>query len=225
MLKLSFPAPWPDSSLLGQVAYGVEELPNNGDEVVAQQWAAVVSRSDGRVLSVINDSTYGCDLKAGELRLSLLRSPAHACHPTFSGRPLTQQERLTPRIDQGEHVFRFWLNGGPEKNRLRVVDREASTHNEQPFALSYWPSGDGETPAGGPKLSDRTVQLTAFKRAESGRDLIVRLFEPTGQRRKTTLSLPSWGTRIPVQMSPIELKTLRISLKTGHSTEVSLLED
>jgi alpha-mannosidase len=225
MLKLSFPTPWPESSLLGQVAYGVEELHNDGDEMVAQKWVALVSQKDSNAMSVINDCTYGCDAKGGELRLSLLRSPAHACHPTFSDRPLTQQDRLTPRVDQGEHVFRFWVNGGTEHDRLSTVDREALAHNEKSFALSYWPSGEDEVTPGGPRLSDRVVQLTVFKRAEDGHDLIVRLFEPTGQRRKTTLSVAAWDIKVPVQMSPFELKTLRVNLKTGQSREVSLLED
>ena len=67
--------------------------------------------------------------------------------------------------------------------------------------------------------------MTAFKRAEDGHDLIVRLFEPTGRRRNTTLSVPAWDIEIPVQMDPFELKTLRINLKTGSSREVSLLEE
>ena len=225
MLKLSVPTPWPAGALLGQVAYGVQELPCTGDEVVAQKWVAVVSQKHGRALSVINDSTYGCDLKGGELRLSLLRSPAHAAHPTGAVRPLVQQDRFTPRIDQGEHVFRFWLNGGPEQDRQSAVDREALTHNERPFALSYWPSGDGAIPAGGPRLSDRAVQIMAYKRAEDGDDLIVRLFEPTGRHRKTTLSLPSTGTKARVQMYPFELKTLRVNRKDGHFREVNLLEE
>ena len=225
MLKLSIPTPWADSTLQGQVAYGVAELANNGDEMVAQKWVAAVSRKAGQTLSVINDCTYGCDMKAGDLRISMLRSPAHACHPTFSGRPLTKQDRLTPRVDQGEHIFRFWLNGGAVSDRLRVVDREALTHNEKPFALCYWPSGDDKSPPRGPTLSDRAVQLIALKRAESGGDLIVRLFEPTGQRRKTTLSLPPWGLKISIEMGPFEIKTLRKNLKTGRSTEVNLLEE
>jgi alpha-mannosidase len=225
MLKLSFPTPWSDGTLLGQVAYGVEELPNNGNEVVAQKWVALVSNQNERALSVINDSTYGCDSRNGELRLSLLRAPAYACHPTFSGRPLTQQDRFTPRVDQGEHVFRFWLNGGYAPKRLEAVDREALVHNEKPFALSYWPSGEDELPHRGVTLSDRVVQMTAFKRAEDGNDLIIRLFEPTGQKRKTTLSVSAWGIKVPVQMKPFELKTIRVNLKTGKTREVSLLEE
>jgi alpha-mannosidase len=138
---------------------------------------------------------------------------------------LTKQDRFTPRVDQGEHVFRFWLNAGDAGKRLTAVDREALAHNERPFALSYWPSGDDETPHDGPRLSDGAVQVAALKRAEDGRDLIARFFEPTGKPRKTTLTLPAWGIKTAVQLKPFELKTLRINLKTKRIHEVSLLED
>jgi alpha-mannosidase len=224
MLKLALPTPWSAGILLGQVAYGVQELLANGDEAVAQKWLAVVSRERPRALTVVNDSTYGCDFKNGELRLSLLRAPAHAGHPTFTGRPIVQQDRFVPRIDQGEHVFRFWLNGGGERERLTAADREALVHNERPFALAYWPSGGGEQAKSGPVLSDRAVQVVAFKRAEEDDGLIVRLFEPTGRRRKTTLSLDSCGMRAEVRMQPFEIKTLRIDRRTGRCSEVDLLE-
>jgi alpha-mannosidase len=225
MLKLALPTPWHTATLLGQVAYGAQELPANGEETVAQKWLAVISRERSRALTVINDTTYGCDFKGGELRLSLLRAPAHAGHPTFTGRPIVQQDRFVPRIDQGEHVFRFWLNGGGERERLTAVDREALAHNERPFALAYWPSGGGALPKAGPTLSDRAAQLAAFKRAEKSDDLIVRLFEPTGRRRKTTLSLDCCGVRAEVQMHPFEIKTLRIDRRTGSCSQVNLLEE
>ena len=46
MLKLSVPyeACRKDASFRGQVAYGVGELPDNGDEAVAQKWVAVVGK-------------------------------------------------------------------------------------------------------------------------------------------------------------------------------------
>jgi alpha-mannosidase len=223
MLKLALPTPWFSGTPLGQVAYGVQALLDSGDEVVAQKWSAVVSGD--QALSVINDSTYGCDFKDGELRLSLLRAPAHAGHPTDMGRPILQQDRFVPRIDQGEHVFRFWLNGGKESERLTAVDREALAHNERPFALAFWPSGDGKLPAAGPALNDRAVQVTAFKRAEGGDDLIVRLFEPTGRGRKTTFSLACCGVKSQVEMGPFELKTLRIDRQAGRMDEVDLLEE
>jgi alpha-mannosidase len=223
MLKLSFPTPWHDGSLHGQVAYGTQEFPGNGNEAVAQKWVAVRSRD--RALTVINDSTYGCDFADGDLRLSLLRAPAHAAHPSDLDTPLLQPDRFTPRIDQGEHVFHFWLNGGTARERLTAVDREALAHNEPPYALSYWPSGGGELPGAGPVLSDRTVQVTAFKCTEDGDDLILRLFEPTGRRRATTLTVPCVGARTRVTLGPFELKTLRLDRRTRRFREVSLLEE
>jgi alpha-mannosidase len=225
MLKLSFPTPWSDGLLSGQVAYGTQALPSDGDEAVAQQWVAVLSPSRDRALTVINDSTYGCDAKRGELRLSLLRAPAHAAHPSDLGTPLLEPNRYTPRIDQGEHVFRFWINGGRRAERLNAVDREALVHNQRPYALSCWPAGGGDLPASGPVLSDRAIQLAAFKRAEDGEDVIVRLFEPTGKRRTTTLSVPCVGASVRLRLDPFELKTLRLDRRSKRFHEVSLLEE
>jgi alpha-mannosidase len=105
------------------------------------------------------------------------------------------------------------------------VAREASVHNERPFALSYWPPGEGEEPAPGPVLSDRAVQVTAFKKAEGGGDLIVRLFEPTGRSRRTTLSLDCVGVEAQIRMRPFEIKTLRVNRRSGRIREVNLLEE
>ncbi len=225
MLKLALPTPWKAGTLLGQVAYGAQELPDNGDEAVGQKWLAVTPLRGAKTLSVINDSTYGCDFREGELRLSLLRGPAHAGHPTGPGRPILQQDRFTPRMDQGEHVFHFWLNGGPHEDRLAAVDREALAKNERPYALAYWPEGRGGVPQTGPVLSDKAVQLTAFKRSEEGGDLVVRLFEPTGRPRRTTLSIPSASLKTPIRMGAFEIKTLRVDPRTGRVREVSLLEE
>jgi len=105
-----------------------------------------------------------------------------------------------------------------------VIDREALARNERPYALSYWPSGRGERPSAGPSLSDRTVQLTTFKRAANSDDFIIRLFEPTGKRRTTTVTLPCAGVRTRVELRPFEIKTLRIAPQSGEVREVNLLE-
>jgi len=224
MLKLSLPTPWKRGKPLGQVAYGVQAFPATGDEMVGQEWLIMSDARGQGAFSIINDSTYGFDVKDGELRLSLLRGPAHAGHPTGPGRPITPQDRFTPRVDQGEHVVRFWINGGPMEKRTRAIDREALAHNESPFALSYWTPGEGELPFPGPALSDGVVQLTAFKKAENNDDLILRLFNPTDGRRNATLSIEAKGTKTPVKLGAFELKTLRVNSRTGRIREVGLLE-
>jgi len=224
MLKLSVPTVWRSGRALGQVAYGVQEFDSGTAERVAQKWVAVLSETGQEALTLINDSTYGFDFPGGEIRPSLLRGTAHSAHPTETGRPILKEDRFTPRMDQGEHLFRFWLNGGEARERLGAVDREAMVHNQPPVALAYWPSGAGGAPGAGPVLSDGALQVIAFKQALEGEDLILRLFEPTGRSRATTLTLESVGMKLKLRLGPFEIRTLRIDPATGEVREVDLLE-
>jgi len=224
MLKLSVPTVWRAGRALGEVAYGVQEYDPGEAERVAQKWLAVLDDTGEEALTLINDSTYGFDFLGGELRPSLVRGTAHSAHPTDTGRPILKEDRFTPRMDQREHLFRFWLNGGKARVRLAAVGREAMVHNQPPVALAYWPSGTGQAPKAGPVLSDRAVQVTAFKKAEEGEDLIVRLFEPTGRARTTTLTLEAVGLTARLRLSPFEIRTLRIDPGRGEVRDVDLLE-
>ncbi|HON66177.1 MAG TPA: glycoside hydrolase family 38 C-terminal domain-containing protein, partial [Phycisphaerae bacterium] len=223
MLKLSVPTLGRDEKYLGQVACGVGDLPANGDEAVAQKWVAAVSRKDNIALTIINDGVYGSDYANNEVRLTLMRSPAFSAHPIFD-RTIVPQDRYVPRQDQGERLFRFWVNAGPVNQRLEAIDREALVCNEKPFALSFFPPGTGRKPKPGVTLSDKVVQLMAVKPAQRGNDLIVRLFEPTGKPRTTELSLPFLGMRVKVALGKFEIKTLRINVKTRKVVQVDLLE-
>jgi len=223
MLKLSVPTVMDGARYIGQVAYGVGELPANGDEAVAQKWVAVVDDVADLALTCINDGIYGSDFAEGELRLSLLRSPAYSGHP-IGERPVVPQDRFTPRIDQGERQYRFWFNAGPYDERRVAIDREALARSEAPFALSFFPHGGGTTPRPGPILSDDTVQVTAFKQAEDGVDWIIRLYEPSGLARSTELSVPSLGLKVSISLGAYEIKTLRLDSQSGAVTEVDLTE-
>ncbi|MCJ7550837.1 MAG: alpha-mannosidase, partial [Anaerolineae bacterium] len=109
MVKLSVPTAMTGARYLGQVAYGVGELPDNGDEAMAQKWVAAVDETADLALTCIDDGIYGSDFADNELRLTLVRSPAYSGHP-IAERPIVPQDRLMPRIDQGERLYRFWFN-------------------------------------------------------------------------------------------------------------------
>lgn len=224
MLKLALPIRGRRHDCVGQVAHGVAPLPADGTEAVAQKWVGVIDPQAQTMLTCANDGTYGFDFCDRQLRLTLLRSPAYSCHP-FNKRIIMAQDRYTPRIDQGERVFRFWLNGGRSSERQKHVDREALARNEKPFALSFYPPGTGSKPHALCTLSDDVVQITAVKRSADGRDVIVRLFEPTGRTRTTTLSLPALGKRLRIRLEGFEIKTVRIHPKAGHMREVNLMEE
>jgi len=223
MLKLSVPMPDAKYRYLGQVAYGVQELPCNGDEAVAQKWTAVASDERDTALTVTNDGIYGSDFSEDGLRLTLLRSAGYCAHPINDRRTLPQ-DRYMPRIDQGERLYRFWLDGGKVADRLAKIDREALVCNEKPYALSFFPSGMGAAPAQFVKLSDDVIQMSAAKTAADGDGLIVRLFEPTGIARETVLSLPFCGIEKDLKLNPFEVKTLRIDTGKGTVVETDMLE-
>ncbi|MGD2294344.1 MAG: glycoside hydrolase family 38 C-terminal domain-containing protein [Candidatus Aminicenantes bacterium] len=223
MLKLGVPTVFTDGACKGQVAYGVEDFLRSAEELVAQKWVAVVSADDLWAFTVINEGTYGFDYDDGELRLSLLRSPAYSGHPVGS-KPIVPQDRFQPRIDQGERVFRFWINGGQAEKRLLRIDREALVKNEKPMTLCCFPAGGGKKPLPGILLDDDSVQLTSFKLAEKRDWLIMRLFEPTGRKRSTRVKIPSLDLFFDVPLKKFEIKTLALNLKTKKFFETDLLE-
>lgn len=225
MLKLAIPTLIEKPHFVGQTAYGVADLPEDGKEAVSQQWQALVSGEHDAAVTVIDDGIHGSSLVRSELRLSLLRAPAHAGHPMGPECGIVPPDRFTPRIDQGEHLFRFWLNAGAIDERLSRIDREALVRNAPPMALCFSPPGSGELPKAGVTLSDGVVQLSVFKLAESGDDLILRLFEPTGCRRTTTVALPFAGVKERVTLEAFEVKTLRFEPRAKRFVECDLLEE
>jgi len=108
--------------------------------------------------------------------------------------------------------------------RLKHIDREALVKNEKPFALSFNPPGGGKKPKPLAVLNDDTVQITCIKKAETNQDIIIRLFEPTGRKRSTLLTLPIVGKKIKIDLTPFEIKTLRINPRTKKVKEVDLRE-
>ncbi|GGA00617.1 hypothetical protein GCM10008018_53660 [Paenibacillus marchantiophytorum] len=222
MLKLSLPTQLSEGRFVGQTAFGVSSL-NHGHEAVAQKWVAVEAPEQNLGLTCINNGIYGSDFVSGEVRLSLLRSAGYCAHP-INDRPIMVQDRFLPRMDQGERCYTFWLNAGELADRRNRQDREALVHNERPYALSFFPSGEGERLESFLVLEDAVVQLSAFKKEERGENYIIRLFEPTGFGRSTVLSIPSLGIRQEIQLNGFECKTLRLSTSADTLTEAPLCE-
>jgi alpha-mannosidase len=223
MLKLSLPLSTRTQRIHGQVAYGVQDLPMDGTESVAQKWVAAISE-DHDAITVLNDGTYACDFKDDELRLSLVRSPAYSAL-TDGKSDFVPQDRFSPRIDQGERRFRFRISAGIGDERLARVDREALVFNENPMAVSFFPSGKQERTGMLLQLADHVVQVTAVKKSQQGDDLVIRLFEPTGLDRITRLRIPSLNMDEEILMKGFEIKTLLVNRENRQITESNLLEE
>ncbi|MDR0856733.1 MAG: alpha-mannosidase [Clostridiales bacterium] len=216
MLKLQIPVAF-SGRYEGQIAYGRERLSSTGAECVSQQWVAYTNKE--QTLAVLNDGVYGSSCKGAEIGLTLLRGAVYAAHPV-EGRPIILQDRLADRIDMGERFFNFKLLAGSTAAIGATLDRKAQTFNEKPFAVNLFPSGDGEAPVGTVRLSDDTVVLTAFKKAERGAGYILRLFNNTDKRAETRLTV--FGTESALTFKKYEIKTLRYA--DGKITECAAAE-
>jgi alpha-mannosidase len=225
MLKLSVPTVFSTNHYLGQVAFGRELLPKNRKEAVSQKWAAVVSESDMYAFSCINDGIYGSDEKDGEIRLSLLRSTGYSALLGGGKDKVIPQDRFSKRIDQGERAFRFWFNGSSLSDRLENIDREALVHNEKPYALTYFPSGEGKLPKPSIELSDPAIQLSTFKKAEQNDHYLIRLFEPTGKNREFSIYLPIFNISEELSIKPFEIKTLLVDVKNKKLQNSTMMEE
>jgi alpha-mannosidase len=224
LLKLAVPTTLDEGEVRVQTAYGVEVVRALGEEAVGHRWLALLSPDGSRALTLVNDTTYGFDVATGEVRLSLLRAPAYAGHPVDDVTPIVRQDRFEPREDQGEHVFRFWLDAGPARDRLEAIDREAAIRTEGVMALCAFPSGAGAPALPGVHLEHDVVRLAALKMSESGGALVLRLFEPTGMSRDTRVRIPALGLEFPVALGPFELRTLLVDLATRTVSRADLLE-
>ena len=228
MLKLSVPMKDKGYQYLGQTAYGTQVLPADGTECVAQKWVAATSNKDDLAITCINNGTYSSDFADNELRLTLLRSPAYTAHPDIvknNGFIDIPTDRYTARIDQGLRVFKFWFNGGKVTEQLNGVTRDALAKNETPFALSFFPCGEGKVPKPLVTLTNNQIEVTTVKRTENNNDLIIRLFEPTGKNQSTSMHLPFCNINKDIELKAFEIKTFKLDLENFTFAETDLLEN
>ena len=92
------------------------------------------------------------------------------------------------------------------------------------MALCAWPRGGGAKARPAVLFSDEVVQLGAMMIAVSGDRLILRLFEPAGEARATTITIPPLDLRFDVTLGAFEIRTLAVDLKTRTVEETDLLE-
>jgi alpha-mannosidase len=222
-LKLAFPTQMRDYMCMGQVAGGIQEFSREGEELVAHKWVGLFDEVGHKSLTIANQTTYGFDISDGDVRLSLLRSPAYAGHPVDKVTPIVRQDRFTPRMDQGEHHYTFLLNAGDPATRLISVDLESRLLNTPPFSLCCYPSKHSSKPSSGIILSNPAVRLDAFKLSETGKDWVIRLFNTTPGPQVCSVGLEVLDIAGKFVFNPMEVKTLKIGLAGGNLKETELI--
>ncbi|MEW5902130.1 MAG: glycoside hydrolase family 38 C-terminal domain-containing protein, partial [Acidobacteriota bacterium] len=139
MLKLAVPTVFRPGTLICEVPGGAIERPADGEEHVFGRWALIEGEIKGKrtALAVACSGPHGLDFKAGELRLSVLRSAAYCHERGFKlGKYPTRKY-----MDQGVHDVRFLVTAGDAQDVRSRITALADWLNSPPYALAHLPLG------------------------------------------------------------------------------------
>lgn len=212
-LKMEF-TPSYEYSLLGETAFGYQQLTDGGLENDIQKWCFI----NGEIgVGVINYGNYAVSSKDGNVRFTLLRSPAYTGHP-INDREILHQDRYTSRIDLGERNFHFKVVLGVEANSLSTI---ALTENEKPYALSFFPLGKGEVVEPFFTIDNQYVLNSAFYKDENG-NTVIRLYNSTDKEQTAKLEINKYGVKQNIEFTKFEVKTLIIENGKLYETDLKL---
>jgi alpha-mannosidase len=182
LLRALFPLNVRFSEATFETMYGAHRRPTHRNtswdaarfEVSAHRFCDLSEPGYG--VALLNDGKYGHSAKGNVLGISLLRSPLYP----------------DPRADEGEHRFTYALFPHPGDWTEAGVVGEAFALNSPLVAAGATP-GEGALPAefGFLAVEGLELALGSLKRAEDGRGVIVRLYEPHGARGPATLRFAS----------------------------------
>ncbi len=171
---------------IGQIPYGTSDLYMDGRECVAQRFVAL-KQKDKKCFAIFNKSIYGSSYKKGKIMLSMLRSPVYCAHP-IGDKPIIREDRFIPRMDQGETDYSFRM-AVLNENELETKSLEFV---QNPYALNFYPSNDIEKDTiKNCVVSNKTVALSVFKKADNFNGYIIRLFNNSNDKTETTISIGS----------------------------------
>jgi alpha-mannosidase len=223
LLRALFPLSLRSHEATFETMYGAVKRPTHRNtswdevrfEVCAHRFADLSEPGYG--VALLNDGKYGYSARDNVLGISLLRSPLYP----------------DPLADEGEHRFTYSLFPHPGDWTQAGVTREAFALNSPLIAVE----GDAGASEEYGFVESEGLELApgALKKADDGRGVILRLYEPHGARGRAVLrfgfdvesaervnlleepegSVEVRGGEIRLQVRPFEVITLRLCAKAG----------
>ncbi|MGA8655653.1 MAG: alpha-mannosidase [Chthoniobacterales bacterium] len=222
LLRALFPLRIRSHEFWTETAFGAVPRPTHRNttwdqakfEVPGHRWADLSEPDYG--VSVLTDSKYGYSAQQNVLAVTLLRSSIYP----------------DPYADEGEHEFAYSLYPHPgDWRRGTIQAAQALTAPLQAMFTNSIPVSPANAEW---RLSGGTLELACLKQAEDSSDLILRLYEPHGNRGVATLKagrplraaslvnvleetlapLPfTSDSRVQIEFTPFQVVTLRLALK------------
>ncbi len=197
-LKLPFVV---EGHLIGQTAFGTEELFTDARENVAHRFVAVDTTE--RCIALLNRDVYGSHYENGSLYMSLVRGITYCAHP-IQKRPLIPTDRFTKKADQGENRYSFRLTVCGRT----ALERKTQTFVTKPYALNIFPvptdtSGIGDFNI---ELGDNATAVTAIKKADGRDAILIRVLNNTPDTVTSFIRVNE--EKLPLVFGRYEVKTV-----------------
>ena len=226
ILKLEVPARFTAPKVFAKVPGAAPERAATGNEEPYQDWVALQGAAGGGqyTLALANNSTYSYDCKDNLLSTILIRSAPYARH-----NPNKVDEGGTEAWqDQGRQERKFWLIRGKGAYTELALDRQAAAlQAPAEYVLDSRHGGAEPRERSFLEVSPDTVEVLALKRAEWGRELVVRVQERSGKQTEARVRSSLLAMDEKLSLAPWELKTVSIDVqnRTSHRMRtLSILE-
>lgn len=212
IIKLKVPVAI-NGTLLGQTAFGTEELFTDARENVSLRFIGV--ENNNKTLTLINNGTYGSHFENDALYISLVRGVTYCAHP-INDRQLIPSDRFTKKIDQGENSFSFRLT----VTNTNKLERKAQEFTQKPYAINLFPvPSSNKEKDYSVSLGDDQISLVTMKKADGKNATIFRLLNNSNELIETSISVNS--TTLPLQFTKYEVKT--VVYENGELSEEEML--
>lgn len=205
-LKVPFNA---SGSLIGQTAFGTQDLFIDGRENVAHRFVAL--DMGDKCISLMNTSVYGSHFENDALYMSLVRGVTYCAHP-IGERQLIPSDRFTKKIDQGENNYSFRLTVA----KRGQLERKANEFVSKPYALNIFPIPNNKSFSRFDiRVGGDVISLVTMKKAYDKDAIIFRLINNTPNSEKSYIKVND--TSLDLSFGKYEVKT--VVYENGTLTE------
>jgi alpha-mannosidase len=172
MIKIAFPVAVKADSVTCDIPFAAIARAADGREIVAQKWIDLSSAEFG--ITLLNESKYGFDVKGSIIRMTALRSPTDP----------------DPKADEGRHEFYYALSPHAGGWREGSSVRKGYEFNT-PIITLLTEQHRGSLPStfSFVQIDNPDLVMAAMKKSEDDHDIVLRVYEASGQTKRGKLSL------------------------------------
>ena len=214
MLKLKWAFDIPNPTAVYEVPFGVIERPCDGEEEPGLTWFGVKNENGG--IAICNTDTYSGSVNDSTVYHTILRSPVYGDH----GGPRSDESDYT---EQGIREFRYAVI--PFKKNSEVIKQARLLNKPVTNIVENWHEGKlCNKVYSSLGVSADNVIVSAIKRSEDGKGIVIRIYETDGKEADVTLSGELFSTPLCTNITPYSVDTYYLEDDSTQWKKVLLTE-